>query len=125
MQIRALKTFNSKQHGLVREGMVITVDDRYGNKLIAGMRPLAAVMPLEPERNASLPGPDKVKDSEGNEERDDATAGSSRRRGGRRTSSEPAPASGETDNSSEAQPEGGQGRRSSSRRQGRRSIKLK
>ena len=125
MQIRALKTFNSKQVGLVREGMLFTVSDRYGQQLVkTGL----AKPDVTPDHDKSLPGPDRRKEQArveaGNEQRDDATAGSSQRSGGE-TRSEPAPESGGTENSSEDPPAGGRRRRSSSQPRGLRSPKRK
>lgn len=119
MQLRALKTFNSKQIGLVRDGMIITVNDRYGAQLVK-----SKLAELTPDSNKSLPGPDRRKVDAGNEQRDDATAGSSQRSGGE-TKSEPEQESGETENSSEDPPAGGRKRRSSSRPRGPRSLKGK
>lgn len=55
MQIRALRTFGGKQ-GLIRAGIVVTVDDRYGARLIA--QRLAAKMSLEPLNMAISEAPE-------------------------------------------------------------------
>lgn len=55
MRIRALKTFMSK-HGLVRTGIVTTVDDRYAQALIRGRLAVEAKFEENlPEANAALP----------------------------------------------------------------------
>lgn len=119
MQVRALRTFNSKNFGLIRDGMIVTVDDRYGNQIIksglAERHVPDAGDPLQPQNDKSLPGPDKTKDDDaGNGERDDDTNDSSRTN---ETSSEHAPESGETESSSAGRRGGGRKKRSSSRRQ--------
>lgn len=126
MQIRALKTFNSKAHGLVRGGVVITVDDAYASKLIRSNlaeshAPENADQP-GPAQNKALSGPDKRSGKGSSDDNADSSRGSS---SDDETSSQRRRASGETENSSEDPPEDGPGRRSSSRRQGRRSPKLK
>src|SRR5690606_17448471 len=75
-----LKTFNGRL-GLIRAGVVITVDDRYGKQLIANRLaevhvprtngPDNASQP-GPESNTDLGGPQSMKDGdEGNAEDDD------------------------------------------------------
>lgn len=140
MQVRALKTFNGRL-GLIRAGVVITVDDRYGKQLVNNR--LAVVhepQRLEPD-NAGDPGPDlnadlggpqssKGEGDEGNAA-DDDSAGSSDEADGDHdeteaetpTRSRRSRASGSTDDSSEDRPAGGRGVRSSSLRQGRPSRK--
>jgi hypothetical protein len=81
MQVTALKTFAGKM-GLVRTGMTITVDERYGKQLIKSkLAVLAGAQTnnpddptLQPERNTDLGGPESTKDDEddeGNEEEGD------------------------------------------------------
>lgn len=48
MQIRALRTFGG-QYGVIRTGIVLTVDDRYGGRLIANG--LAEQIVMEPPLN--------------------------------------------------------------------------
>jgi|SRR5690606_4711292 len=122
MQVEALKTFNGRL-GLVRTGMIITVDDRYGSQLIKNRLARVHVpMPLEPDRNADLGGPDRTK--EGGGEGNGSGAGSEDDNPSpEETSSQQDPESGETDASSEVPRAGGRGQRSSSRQAGRRSRK--
>lgn len=114
MQVLALKTFAGKL-GLIRAGTVVTVDDRYGGNLIArNLAVLHTATPLAPEKNASLPGPERVK---GNDEGRDGDAPN------RGTNTEPSQESGSEENSEGAHQTDGQDRPSSSRRAGRRSKK--
>jgi hypothetical protein len=66
MQVKALKTFRNKEHGvppdgLVRTGIVITVPDRIASQWIGlGLVKKWTGHVMEPELNASLPGPDRM-----------------------------------------------------------------
>lgn len=137
MQIRALKTFNGRL-GLVRAGVVITVDDRYGNQLIANglaakhnpdaNAPQSATQP-GPDANTDLGGPKSTKGEgdEGNGEDDDG-AGSSDEADGEdgkseATGSQPDPESGEADSSKAGRRGGGRARPLSSQQVARRSRK--
>lgn len=62
MQVKALKTFNSRDYGLVRTGTILTVSDRYGNQIIKSRlaekhKPKAN----EPDNGENL-GPDDNRD---------------------------------------------------------------
>lgn len=141
MQVRAIKTFNSNlgvsgaPKQLVREGLVITVSDRYGQQIIASRLAVKHV-PREnkPERDTDLGGPDKTKKAApegdlGNGE-DDENAGSSDEPNGEEetdeteeTESSQDQESGEDESSSEDRRTAGRTRRSSSQRPARRSRK--
>lgn len=125
MQVTALKTFAGKM-GLVRTGMTITVDERYGKQLIksklavlAGAQTSNPNDPgLHPDRNTNLDGPESTKDDEddeddeGNEfEGDDPEDESS---------DEPDAESSETtdEQGSSQEPDSGSGRSSSAGRRG-------
>lgn len=119
MQILAVKTFNNnKKLGLVRAGMVITVDERYGLQLIRRKlaKPFNPAVPVAPPQNASLPGPDKVKEEgdEGNGAGDDDSD---------ETLSQQSPESGSTESSSVVRRGGGRRAQSSSQRPARASRK--
>lgn len=76
MQVRALKTWNDNRKpnglGLIRAGVVITVDERYGRQIISsGLAvkhtppgPAIATTP-GPDMNTALPGPDSTKNAMG------------------------------------------------------------
>lgn len=120
MQVEALKTFNGRL-GLVRAGMIITVDDRYGSQLIKNRLARVHVpRSLEPDRNADLGGPDRTK--EGGGEGNGFGAGpEDDNPPPEEASSQQDPESGSTEDSSAGRRGGGWGRRSSSPRAGRRS----
>ena len=113
MQIRALRTFNSK-YGLIRTGIVTTVDDRYGNQLIrSGLA--AMVKPdeqREPDANAALPGAPQTKKVD---------LGNAEGEGEDENLPEDDPAQADGTDSSEGQEDDGQDSESSSRPRGRRS----
>lgn len=125
MQVKALKTFNGRL-GLIRAGVVITVDDRYGKQLIANK--LAEIhvprtngpdsaSQLGPESNTDLGGPQSTKGGdEGNAEDDDQDGSSE-------DESKRSPDDGLVAVSSEVPRAGGRGQRSLSPRAGRRSRK--
>lgn len=80
MQVRALKTFNSRDYGLIRTGVVITVSERYGRQIVQkGFAEVHEAESREPD-NVGDPGPDdnrdlgqapKRKEPEGNAEGSD------------------------------------------------------
>jgi hypothetical protein len=139
MQVKALKTFNGRL-GLIRAGVVITVDDRYGKQLIANKLvevhvprtngPDSAFQP-GPESNTDLGGPQSTKDGdEGNAEDDDQDGSSDEdevdqdeETTDEGTESKRSPDDGLAAASSEVLRAGGRGQRSSSRQAGRRSRK--
>lgn len=143
MQVRALKTFNGRL-GLIRAGVVITVDDRYGKQLIANKLAEVHVPRTNgsdsafqpgPESNTDLGGPQSTKDGdEGNAEDDDQDGSSGdevdqdeettdEETTDEETESQRDQESGSTGDSSVGRRGGGRGRQSSSPRAGRRSRK--
>lgn len=122
MQIRAIKTFNGRM-GLIRDGMIVTVEDKYGNQLVRSGLAVVHTPPdiIEPTRNAAIPAPDRVA---GKVSGDD-NAESSQADDSGETTSELSQASGQEDDSSEDRPAGGRRRRSSSQRRAPRSRKNK
>lgn len=128
MQVRALKTFSSNfgivgaPKQLIRTGLVITVPDGYGKRIIASKlaEPHNPLSPAQPTRNTALNGPPAVKSdadqgdagwSEANELGEETTADESSQ--DREDSS--------MADSSEGRQADGKGRPASSRRVGRRS----
>lgn len=69
-QYRALRTFTSREHGLIRAGIIVTLADSYAAALNRGHVPMVEkVDALEPNFNAAIPSAPRTKDV-GNEEGD-------------------------------------------------------
>jgi hypothetical protein len=122
MQIRALKTFMGR-NGLIRTGLVVTVDDRYANQLITKGLVARHVEPIGPKSNAAIDEAPQKKIDEGDDsgkgQKEQSSAGSEIEE----TAPSPSPENGSGTTSSEDQPEGGLVTRSPSRRRARPSRK--
>lgn len=62
MQVKALKTFNSRQYGLIRTGTVITVSDRYGQQIIKSRLAERHTPKANEPDNGEQPAPDDNRD---------------------------------------------------------------
>jgi hypothetical protein len=132
MQIKALKTFNSKNLGLIRTGIIVTVEKRYAQQLIkTGLaeehKPKKNEPDnaggLQPDSNTSLGDAPRQKEPDLGNDPDDGQEGSSDEPPTDETESSQDQASGSTDSSSEAPPVAGKKKQLSSRQVGRPSRK--
>jgi hypothetical protein len=131
MQVKALKTFNSRDYGLVRTGTVLTVSDRYGQQVIKSRLAERHKPKSNEPDNAETPNPDDNRDLgeapqrkavEGNGEGSD-DGDSDDPETAAETSSERSQESGSTESSEEVPPTAGRDRRSLSPPPARRSQK--